>query len=430
MNAGILLLILCTINTLHTAATDQSSPSKTNLIARATLLKEFPKAEGSGPTTHIYLSDDYSALYQNEAALVFMQQMGTTKTSYKWKEFFKEDSQNKPQELDHATEALEQIVYFPNQVKVFLERFNDSNSSAYLRNGPNFKSTAIQVLPFGPTDHACMSTGWNWLVTLEDGRLINLYYCPYFEDEARYDVMQNMPTAIYELSGTPYKHTDRNFDSVKSAVTLFTKPKTDGKPLVCSFAFSNKSAYSYGTNQDLALIFPHQIMLWKLRADKGTIDAKGTVIPAPKLSRTNGHIQYSFNAGTFAHKNKNLYIVGNNFVWRYKPETEALERFRYTDIPDIDGERLIALAPSDNRLAVADPRAGVSVFDTKTMALLCTVLQGSICKTIAINSCILATSVPCESGPSQDSIWLIEQKTEEISQPSQDDPSYSTYTVL
>lgn len=416
MKLWISLFTLCAINPLNGASSSQPDLPKISSVARtkAVLLKEFPKSEGYGPTTHIHLGCDYEAPFDCDQAGVFIQQLGATKTSYKWKNFFKEDSRDKPQELDGA---LEQIVSLATPANVLLQRIGDS---AYLREGPGFTWAEIGVLPFSPTDHACMSTGWNWLVTLEDGRLVNLYYCPYFRDEERYDTIKNMPATTYELSGTPYKHIsnkdmDNDSDIVKSALTLFAKPETDDTPLRCSFAFSYKSAYSYGTNQDLALIFPHRIMLWKLKANKGTIDAKGTVIPVSKISGTNDHTQYSFNAGIFAHKNNTLYVVGNNFVWRYNSETEALERFRYTDIPDLDGQRLITISPNDGRLAVADPRAGVSVFDTKTMSLLFTILQGSICKAIAINSCILATSVPCISGPSQDSVWHIVQNSEEIS---------------
>lgn len=305
---------------------------------------------------------------------------------------------------------------------VLLERVGDS---AYLREGPGFNEAIIRVLPFGTSDHACMSNGWDWLVTLEGGHLINLYYCPYYSNEWVEYYNKSEPTK-YDLRGTPYKHipnTD-SYDIVKASLTLFTKPEVDDQPLICSFAFSK-----HRDNQKLALIFPEKIDLWRLMTKNTEINAEGKEITEHLLAADDSK-QYCFNAGTFSHKNNTLYVVGNNFVWRYNPETEALEPFRYTDIPGIDGERLIALAPSDNRLAVADPRAGVSVFDTKTMALLCTVLQGSICKTIALNSCILATSVPCESGPSQDSIWHIEKNSEEISQPMQVDSSYSSCSVL
>ena len=402
MKLWILLFTLCAGNALNAASNSQSSPSKTPHAAHATavLLKEFPRSEGYGPTTHINIDCDYTAPYKNDAALVFMQQIGATKTSYKRKNFFKENSNDKPQEL---AGALQQIVDMRNNV--LLERVGDS---AYLREGPGFNEAIIRVLPFGASDHAYMSNGWDWLVTLEGGHLINLYYCPYYSNEWVEYYNESEP-AKHDLRGTPSKHipnTDLyknrdSYDIVKASLTLFTKPEVDDKPLICSFAFS-KHRY----NQKLALIFPEKIDLWRLMTKNTEINAEGKEITEHLLAADDSK-QYCFNAGIFAHKNNTLYVIGNNFVWRYNSETEALERFRYTDIPDIDGERLIALAPSDNRLAIADPRAGVSVFDTETMSLLCTILQGSICKTIAINSCILATSVPCEDGPSQDSVWHI-----------------------
>lgn len=371
-----------------------SAEASTQARATAVLLKHLPKAVGYGETTT--LDNDFvirrSVRCPGQSG-DYHDAMEYTSSGKKSKSMGERDGNVLQIEKDYNKNQhwLEQII----QKKCF---YTVGSESA---NYPKEK----EVLPFVATDHAAIDSCGFWLVVSEGGHLVNLYPLRDFGIDKRVRTGNPedwMTATLYNPARVGTK--SRKQGEELQALTLRTKPEGDKDAFIYSFALTRN------TNKlKVALISPREVTLWQPEGYSDASEAYGKRIACAQLAADLPLDRlYCFNSGVFSPDDKYLYIAGSHFVWRYAIEDEALEQFRYTSIPGLSGKRPIAINASGACLAIADPRAGVSVFETDTMQLLCTFNQGLKCALLAFGAGNrLATSVPCEDGPSQDSIWQI-----------------------
>lgn len=383
---------------------DTTSLKKQSLATQtwATLFSECAKADEHGSTGGLYLNGDsgdyvFSAIKQkSHSKAMHVSERGG---------YFHDSLEQSQKEHSETGEVL-QTVYLRRNI--YLLR----SGNTYHREGPGYAyAKLVKTPPFSPTD--CAHTSGGWLATVEGGCQINLYRCPYRKESVYNSAFQT--SSPEQIDAAPHEFTHNKKYFARIALRLFTKSEEDSEPLICSFAFSYTDQ-----NRKLALIFPRQVMLWELSSfdyGKTEIKAKGKVIAQANLSHDKPLDELRcFNTAVFSRdqdalENPFLYIAGNNCITRYACQDGKLEQFRYTHVPGLSGSRTITISENGERLAVADPRAGVAVFDTKTMALLCTLLQGIPCKHLAIDGDLLATSVLNAEGKSREAVWVIGQKT-------------------
>lgn len=307
----------------------------------------------------------------------------------------------------------------PGEVKdMYLTRLDNNSYYRYAISqltGPLIKPQ----YPFAPGDCAYMDPMGTWLVTREVGKYVNVYQCRPIKRRFPHDLdtkcndWQEAPAVIFE-SATDYffselskyynashEYVDERPQSLYIGHKLYEHPDDAIEPLECSFAFDSRG------RDRLALIFPRFIMLWYLSSnlENDGFQAKGNII-----ARTDDE-SHRFNAGAFDPNGRYLYILGNNFVWRYAIAKQKLRSFRYTYASDASAHRLMSISPQGNYLAVTDPDSGVSVLDTNTMSVLLCVLKGFVCKHITWHDDhplnFFATSIALEDETTEASIWKL-----------------------
>lgn len=322
---------------------------------------------------------------------------------------------------------------------LYLSRLDDTKYFFASRVIPG--SVVKTQFPFKQGDCADVSLSASWIITREGGKHIHLYRCRnsrrcFIGDFANMNEdWQEAPTLSLQRDSN--ESSDGIFESCIQphvALKLYQHPDENPEPLVFSSAFSEHD------ESLLAIVFPQRVVLWALEtyflmfgsSARPTASAKTKTIAYANLAQDKPLDElFCFNEAVFScgsYPHVSLYFVGNNFVWRYNLKDDKLDRFRFSTVKGLSGSRSIRTTNLGERLAVADPRAGVAIFATKTMSLLCT-LQSSLIKHIALGTLSnpwqdgtnehsqpttrLAISQSLDDGRTQESVWeLVPQEAD------------------
>lgn len=373
-----------------------------NIVSRVTTCK----IPGGGPAQDIRLNGGILEVWkqkQNKAPIYFWKYLGRNPTLH----------------LSYPDVPKGKLLQkIPGEVKdMYLTRLDNNSYYRYSISqltGPLIKPK----YPFVPGDCAYMDATGSWLVTREAGKFVNVYQSRPVKRRFPHDldtkcnVWQEAPALVFE-SATDYffselskyynashEYVDERPQSLYIGRKLYELADDAIEPLECSFAFDPRG------RDRLALIFPRFAMLWYLSSnlENDAFRAKGKIIAVADNQSC------QFNAGVFHPNGRSLYILSNNFVWRYAIAKQKLRSFRYTYASDASAHRLMSISPQGNYLAVTDPDSGVSVLDTNTMSVLLCVLKGFVCKHITWHDDhplnFFATSI-AQDKTTEESIWQL-----------------------